>query len=65
MSSPRTVNVGLATGWMVVGYADSNGYTEKDTPRAWAWKYRDYCIRAFNDSLPGTVLSQNNWPAMS
>ncbi len=39
--------------WLdVVGYADSNGYTEKDTPREWTWKYRDYCIRALNSDMP-------------
>ncbi|MCC6509108.1 MAG: PSD1 domain-containing protein, partial [Pirellulaceae bacterium] len=39
--------------WLdVVGYADSNGYTEKDTPRDWTWKYRDYVIRAINDDMP-------------
>lgn len=39
--------------WLdVVGYADSNGYTEKDTPREWTWKYRDYVVQAFNDDMP-------------
>lgn len=39
--------------WLdVVGYADSNGYTEKDTPREWTWKYRDYVVRAFNEDMP-------------
>ncbi|MFP6903292.1 MAG: PSD1 and planctomycete cytochrome C domain-containing protein [Verrucomicrobiia bacterium] len=39
--------------WLdVAGYADSEGYTESDAERAWAWRYRDYVIRAFNDDLP-------------
>ena len=39
--------------WLdVVGYADSNGYTEKDSPREWSWKYRDYVVRAFNEDMP-------------
>jgi mono/diheme cytochrome c family protein len=39
--------------WLdVAGYADSDGYTEKDPERKWAWKYRDYVIRAFNTDKP-------------
>jgi hypothetical protein len=39
--------------WLdVVGYADSNGYTEQDAERKWAYKYRDYVIRAFNADKP-------------
>jgi hypothetical protein len=39
--------------WLdVVGYADSNGYTELDSPRKWAFRYRDYVIRALNDDKP-------------
>ena len=39
--------------WLdVVGYADSNGYTDHDAERKWAFKYRDYVIRAFNDDKP-------------
>lgn len=39
--------------WLdVVGYADSNGYTDRDTERKWAFKYRDYVIRAFNNDQP-------------
>lgn len=35
--------------WLdVAGYADSEGYTEDDKIRPWAWKYRDYVIRSFN-----------------
>jgi mono/diheme cytochrome c family protein len=32
-------------------YADSDGY-EKDTGRPFAWRYRDYVIRAFNADVP-------------
>jgi cytochrome c553 len=36
--------------WLdVVGYADSNGYTEADSVRPHAWRYRDYVIRSMND----------------
>lgn len=39
--------------WLdVSGYADSDGYTEKDPERAHAWKFRDYVIRALNDDKP-------------
>ena len=39
--------------WLdVAGYADSEGYTESDVERAWAWRYRDYVIRAFNANMP-------------
>ncbi len=39
--------------WLdVAGYADSEGYTERDAERGWAWRYRDYVVRAFNDDLP-------------
>ena len=39
--------------WLdVAGYADSEGYSNKDTLRAWAYKYRDWVIRAFNTDLP-------------
>lgn len=32
-------------------YADSDGY-EKDTPRPYAWRYRDWVINAINEDLP-------------
>ena len=32
-------------------YADSDGY-EKDRPRPWAWRYRDWVINAFNVDMP-------------
>lgn len=39
--------------WLdIVGYADSEGYTVSDAQRPWAWKYRDYLIRAFNQDKP-------------
>lgn len=39
--------------WLdVAGYADSDGYTSKDFERKWAWKYRDYVIRSFNEDKP-------------
>lgn len=39
--------------WLdVAGYADSEGYTEDDTVRQWAYKYRDYVIRSFNADKP-------------
>ena len=35
--------------WLdVAGYADSEGYTDTDTVREHAWRYRDYVIRSFN-----------------
>jgi mono/diheme cytochrome c family protein len=39
--------------WLdIAGYADSDGYTEADTPREYAYKYRDYVIRALNADKP-------------
>ena len=38
--------------WLdVARYADSNGY-ENDLDRPYAYQYRDFVIRAFNDDLP-------------
>ncbi|QDT91038.1 PSD1 and planctomycete cytochrome C domain-containing protein [Gimesia algae] len=39
--------------WLdVAGYADSEGYNNKDQDRPWAFRYRDYVIRAFNNDKP-------------
>ncbi len=39
--------------WLdVAGYADSDGYTDRDLERAHAWKYRDYVIAALNNDKP-------------
>jgi hypothetical protein len=39
--------------WLdLAGYADSEGKREQDLPRAHAWRYRDYVIRAFNADKP-------------
>jgi hypothetical protein len=39
--------------WLdVAGYADSDGYNEKDSERKWAYRYRDYVIGAFNRDKP-------------
>ena len=38
--------------WLdVVRYAESNGY-ERDNPKPYAWRYRDYVIKSFNDDKP-------------
>ncbi len=39
--------------WLdIAGYADSDGYSEQDRVRAFAYKYRDYVIRAHNADKP-------------
>jgi hypothetical protein len=39
--------------WLdTAGYADSNGYFNADTDRPYAWRYRDYVIKSFNDDKP-------------
>jgi Protein of unknown function (DUF1549)/Protein of unknown function (DUF1553)/Planctomycete cytochrome C len=39
--------------WLdVAGYADSDGNGNDDTPRPYAYKYRDYVIRALNADKP-------------
>ncbi len=39
--------------WLdVAGYADSDGNGSDDTPRAFAYKYRDYVIRSLNADKP-------------
>lgn len=40
--------------WLdVVRYAETNGY-ERDGPKPYAWRYRDYVIRSFNADKPYT-----------
>jgi mono/diheme cytochrome c family protein len=39
--------------WLdVAGYADSDGYSEKDLERKYAYKYRDYVVRSLNADKP-------------
>lgn len=39
--------------WLdAAGYADSDGYSNADVDRPWAYKYRDWVIRALNDDKP-------------
>ncbi|MDA0833187.1 MAG: PSD1 and planctomycete cytochrome C domain-containing protein [Planctomycetota bacterium] len=39
--------------WLdVAGYAESDGYTNQDLMRPYAYKYRDYVIRALNENMP-------------
>ena len=39
--------------WLdIAGYADSDGYTEADPIRNYAYKFRDYVIRSFNADKP-------------
>lgn len=39
--------------WLdVAGYADCEGRREQHLPRPFAWRYRDYVIRAFNTDKP-------------
>ena len=39
--------------WLdAAGYADSDGYSNADVDRPWAFKYRDWVIRALNDDKP-------------
>lgn len=39
--------------WLdVAGYADSDGYSDTDPPRPYAYKYRNYVIRSFNAGKP-------------
>jgi hypothetical protein len=39
--------------WLdVAGYADSDGYTADDAVRPFAYKFRDYVIRALNADMP-------------
>ncbi|MEZ0256300.1 MAG: PSD1 and planctomycete cytochrome C domain-containing protein [Chthoniobacter sp.] len=39
--------------WLdIAGYADSEGYTDADPVRLWAYRYRDYVIRSLNADKP-------------
>lgn len=39
--------------WLdLAGYSDSEGKTNQDLERPWAWRYRDNVIRAFNSDKP-------------
>ncbi len=39
--------------WLdVAGYADSDGYSDKDVVRKYAFKYRDYVIKSLNKDKP-------------
>jgi hypothetical protein len=43
--------------WLdVAGYADSDGYTAKDQERKYAYRYRDYLVRALNADRPWDEL---------
>ncbi len=45
--------------WLdLAGYADSDGYTSQDPVRKYAYKYRDYVIRAFNEDQPFDAFIQ-------
>ncbi|MBL9131681.1 MAG: DUF1549 domain-containing protein, partial [Verrucomicrobiaceae bacterium] len=45
--------------WLdVVGYADSNGFSEADSVRPHAWRYRDYVIRSMNEDKPWNEFIQ-------
>jgi hypothetical protein len=59
--------------WLdIVRYAETNGY-ERDGPKPFAWRYRDYVIRSFNDDKPfdrfvreqiaGDELADKQWNA--
>ncbi len=43
--------------WLdVAGYADSDGFGEKDLERKWAFKYRDWLVRVINADRPWDEL---------
>ncbi len=38
--------------WLdIVRFAETNGY-ERDNPKPYAWRYRDYVVKSFNDDKP-------------
>ena len=42
-----------ARAWLdVAGYADSSGFSEADSLRFWAFRYRDRVVKVFNDDVP-------------
>ncbi|MBL8850919.1 MAG: PSD1 domain-containing protein [Planctomycetaceae bacterium] len=52
LASPR-YGERWARHWLdIAGYADSGGVTSQDSPRPWAYKYRDYVIQSFNAGKP-------------
>lgn len=56
LASPR-YGERWARHWLdVAGYADSDGYSPKDAERKYAYKYRDYLIRALNLDRPWDEL---------
>ncbi|MEI9897811.1 MAG: DUF1549 domain-containing protein [Chthoniobacter sp.] len=52
--SPRriTASAGAATGWTSPATRIPRGYTDADPVRPWAYRYRDYIIRALNADKP-------------
>src|SRR5262245_61158998 len=51
LASPR-YGERLARFWLdIIHYADTHGY-DKDKRRLWAWLFRDWVIRAFNQDMP-------------
>jgi mono/diheme cytochrome c family protein len=55
----KTYGERWARHWLdVVGYADSNGYSEADSVRPHAWRYRDYVIRSMNADKPWNEFIQ-------
>jgi hypothetical protein len=56
LASPR-YGERWARHWLdVAGYADSNGGSDADSVRDWAWRYRDYVIRSLNADKPFDVF---------
>lgn len=56
LASPR-YGERWARHWLdVAGYADSDGYSPKDSERKYAYKYRDYLVRSLNLDRPWDEL---------